>query len=96
MFRTTSYDMVTNYSIGTQVAHGAWAMALPMAELMTHGSTYGNAAHGFLDVAPFQTHGKSWKIMVIIIMAFFDPFMVILGLNNIFKFLIVFFRSGLA
>ena len=42
-----------------------------------------------------ENHGKSWKIMAIIIMAFFGHFMVILGLNNIFKFLIGFFRSGL-
>ena len=39
---------------------------------------------------------KNPKIRVIIIMAFFGNFMVILGLNNIFKFLIGFFRSGLA
>ena len=41
-------------------------------------------------------HGKSWKIMVIIIMAFFGIFMAILGLNNICIGLIGFFRSGLA
>ncbi len=42
-----------------------------------------------------KNHGKSWKIMVIIIMAFFGHFMVILGLNNIFNGFIYFFRSGL-
>ena len=43
-----------------------------------------------------ENHGKSWQIMAIIIMAFFGNFMVILGLNNIFKLLIRFSRSGLA
>ena len=55
------------------------------------------AVAGGRQVAPIgKIMEKSWKIMVIIIMAFFGHFMVILGLNNILKFLIGFFRSGLA
>ena len=38
-----------------------------------------------------KNHGKSWKIMVIIIMAFFSRFMVKLYLNNIFNGFIDFF-----
>ena len=45
----------------------------------------------FTNVENRKIIGKSWKIMAIIIMAFFGHFMVKLYLNNIFNGLIDFF-----
>ena len=48
---------------------------------------------GLLSLKIMENHGKSWKIMANIIMAFFGNFRVKLYLNNIFNGLIDFSAS---